>query len=597
MRTFRFPQAWTLVSALFIARGTVAAALFTIGSFCMADATEDSPPSATRKQSLSDPFNRILSRAIEAMDESYDGWHHRPDETVDSTTFTINYSASISPDGRRRLDRVLILQADKNNDRRISREEAIRFLEIQLGVRWVTDDFLRRDDGRVVDFASFLRCDNDQNDRLSKTEFVDTWWNSETAELDFEQFDTDGDGEITLAEFAQDDSPFLHDPRRRFHEADANHDEKLSEAELVTSVGRNRIHLIASNLRAFDDDGDGELSLPEYRVSMLANVNYPWEIRPKDEDRDRRISFEEFEFHPRDLFQLQKRYYFHRLDRDQDNYLDIDELDFEEYRLHALYRVSVDGEDSRKLYRHEDFPVVSSPSVSSDGRGILFDATPPEGAHQAQILWISSDGEDARDVCNGVMPSWSPGSQFACCRYEGGTSVWIMNMDGTPEKRIDDGWAAQWSPDGKSIAYTNDNSIRLYDVETETSRVLLAKAAHPYKYIFWNMAWAPDSRAIAFKGKLEGKDEIAICTIDQPNPLNRRFSTSSSFADDLAWSPDGERLLFNMKPQARGQALIFQLNVHTNDPPRVVPEISTARSWTGVAFSPNGKWVALTTPN
>ena len=58
-----------------------------------------------------------------------------------------------------------------------------------------------------------------------------------------------------------------------------------------------------------------------------------------------------------------------------------------------------------------------------------------------------------------------------------------------------------------------------------------------------------------------------------------------------------ERLLFNMIPQARGQSLIFQLNVHTNDPPRVVPEISIARSWTGVAFSPNGKWVALTTPN
>ncbi len=111
------------------------------------------PGAAKRRIEMPDPFDEVLERAVNALDESYEGWQRRPDETVDSTTFTINYSASISIDGRRRLDRVMILHADANRDRKVSRDEARRFLEIQLGIRWFTGDLLRHLDGRVVDFA------------------------------------------------------------------------------------------------------------------------------------------------------------------------------------------------------------------------------------------------------------------------------------------------------------------------------------------------------------------------------------------------------------------------------------------------------------
>ena len=49
------------------------------------------------------------------------------EETVDSTTFTINYIASLATDGRRRLDRVMILHVDPNRDRSVTREEALGF--------------------------------------------------------------------------------------------------------------------------------------------------------------------------------------------------------------------------------------------------------------------------------------------------------------------------------------------------------------------------------------------------------------------------------------------------------------------------------------
>lgn len=545
-----------------------------------------------------DPFLRILQRAIEAMDESYDGWQYRPEETVDSTIFTINYNASISPDGQRRLDRGLILHADSDQNRKISRDEAVQFLETQLGIRWITGDLLRTNDGGVVDFANFLRCDLNKDDVLTKSEFVDTWWNSDTDEQDFESFDLDGDGTVNLSEFAIPKGPYLRKPIQLFLQADSDANRLLSQQELQAAIRSPRKHLVASNVKAFDDDGNGQLSLAEFRVSMLANFNYPWEMRPKDIDRDGLLSYKEFKFHTRDLFQLQRRYYFHRLDRDGNKKLDPSEFDFEPYKLHTLYRVSVNGEHTEEIYRNEKFPVVSSPSISPDGSWVLFDASPPERSNLTQIMLMKTNGDDVRDVCKGQMPSWSgKGSRFVCCRYEQGASIWIMNTDGTAHKRIDDGWAAQWSPDGKTIAYTNDNSIRLYDVASGKIRTALAKGAHPYQYIYWNMSWSPDSRQLAFKGQAETHQEIGILAIGEPTRTRKRFSTNESMGEDLAWSPDGNRLLFNMYSPTHRRELIFQLDVEGTTKPRLVPEINTSMSWTSICFSPDGKWMILTSPN
>ena len=557
--------------------------------------TDDAPPNSDPN---SDPFQRILQRAIEAMDESYDGWQYRPEETVDSTTFAINYNASISTDGQRRLDRGLILHADADRNRKITRDEAIRFLETQLGIRWISGDRLRTPDGEVIDFANFLRCDTNKDDLLTKAEFVNTWWNSETVEQNFESFDTDKNGGVNLAEFAKQSGPYLRSPVDLFRKADTNGDNLLDRRELAAEIGSPRNHLIESNLKAFDDDRDQKLSLAEFRVSMLANFNYPWEMRPKDIDRDGLLSYGEFKFHTRDLFQLQRRYYFHRLDRDGSKTLDPSEFDYEQYKLHSLYRISVNGENSEEIYRNEDFPIVSSPSVSPDGGWILFDAASPDKSNLTQILMMKSNGDDVRDVCSGQMPSWSGnGSRFACCRYEQGASIWIMNTNGTAHKRIDDGWAAQWSPDGSTIAYTNDNSVRLYDVASGSIRTLLAKADHPYQYIYWNMCWSPDSRQIVFKGKTETHQEISILPVSGPREIRKRFSTNEPMGEDLAWSPDGERILFNMYSPTHRRDLIFQLDANESTAPRLVPEINTSMAWSSICFSPNGKWMVLASPN
>lgn len=229
----------------------------------------------SQRGSMPDPFEGLLEQAVIAMDEAYDGWDSNPDQTMNSTFFAINFAASLATDNRRRLDREIVSQADPDGDHMVTREEAKRFLEIQLGIRWTTGQRLRLGNGRVVNFARFLKLDTNADNVISKREFTENWWSPETDAKDFRAMNRDGDNEITLTEFAAADGPNIVDPIISFRKADTNFDARLDESELAEATSTyRRKNLVSSSLSGFDDDDDGKLSLDEYRLSMLGNYNY-----------------------------------------------------------------------------------------------------------------------------------------------------------------------------------------------------------------------------------------------------------------------------------------------------------------------------------
>ncbi len=542
------------------------------------------------RDDVPDPFLEIWDRAVAAMDRTYGDWNKHSDLSVESTEFAIDYLASIYPDSPRRLDSAVLMQADQNRDKWVSREESKRFLEIQLGIRWETDDLLRHGDGRVVDFDMFISLDANRDSKLSAEEV------KQAASSELAPLDQDSNDIISLAEYSHRSSPFLRDPIEQFRSADTNSDNRLDANELARSTPNNRSHLIGPNLAAFDENQDQQLSLTEYRVSMLGNFNYPWHIVQVDDNRDRRLSFDEFRFGDRGLFQLQRRFYFHRLDLDRDGVLSLSEFPFETVQIRALVRMSADGAEQRLIFSDDDYPICGSPDVSPDGRSILFDAGTMQSANQSVIRVMTIDGEDARDVCDGAMPTWSPdGSRFACSRYERVPSVWIMRPDGSVEKRIDDGWGAQWSPDGTSIAYTKDNSLQIYDVKNERTSVALAKGTHPYRYISGDLAWSPDSRRLVFKGKLnDAESEVAVVDV-ATGTLSQVFKTSQKIGDDFAWLPGGSEVLFPLFSKEYGRSLIYRIDLDSKDSPAIDSTIGDSRQWTSVCVGPLGKWLILAT--
>lgn len=542
-----------------------------------------------RRGPLPDPFDGLLEEAVAALDESYNGWERRPTGKIPTQTFLANFLTSLAPDGHIGVSSSLRAQADPNRDGQVSREEARAFLEMQLGIRAPDGSPLREANGRVVNWKRFYWLDADSSGSISREEFLAK--GGANAVKAFAAGDRNGDAEITWEEYCHPEWTTGHeDPVLRFREADTNFDGLLDFAELdagLTGGTAYRKPLALVCMTAFDFDGDGKLSLDEYRISMLGNWIGNWTGFRPDKNRDQAITFDEF-LHEPSSFLLLQRLYFHYLDRDGDGRLVKTEYPYEENPPQTLYRLAADGSRMDLLFRDPQYPNAGSPEVSPDGQWIAFDLYP-----EGKILLMPAAGGPVRELCQGLMPSWSADSQWLT--YSWNSSIWIVSADGSNAQPLTQGWGAQWSPDGKTIAYTDNGGLWAYDVQTRQSREVLPRQLHPYLMLYYGMTWSPDSRRVALKAtKQVGSDIISVNMTGGPPDLVVHFSTEQNLSHDLSWSTDGRQLIFSHYAPEHKRNLLHQLDLESGDGPTLFPGVNPALTYLNTSFSRDGSWIVLT---
>jgi TolB protein len=215
-----------------------------------------------------------------------------------------------------------------------------------------------------------------------------------------------------------------------------------------------------------------------------------------------------------------------------------------------LFAMQADGTNVRRVVSLPEYPSVCSPEISPDGSKVAVDAwRSGEPSTAAHVLIVHLADDRVEDLGIGCMPSWSAdGAAIAYCQY--GKGVFIKTLDGKSDECLDPaGWAIQWSPDGKKLAYVKGGNFVIYDRASGERFEVFPEGESPYRAIYHNPTWSPDSKQLCFIGARDGRLELAIVAARKLMTTDFQvLRTADDLNPDLAWRPKVDEVLAVQKP-------------------------------------------------
>jgi TolB protein len=203
-----------------------------------------------------------------------------------------------------------------------------------------------------------------------------------------------------------------------------------------------------------------------------------------------------------------------------------------------VWAIDADGTDLTRL-THSTWPEFD-PSWSPDGTQIAFRS---ERSGEPEIWLMNPDGTGQRRLTAGLSPAWSPdGSLIA---FSGMKGLSVIRPDGTGRRVLADtegGEYPSWSPDGSRIAFNSNltGDHVMYIARADGSKVVdLSRVGEG-----WQVDWSPDGRSILFTSHRDHPDNYTDIYVMRPDGSGVRRLTHR-VGQTSAWWPDGRHLVFS----------------------------------------------------
>lgn len=208
------------------------------------------------------------------------------------------------------------------------------------------------------------------------------------------------------------------------------------------------------------------------------------------------------------------------------------------------------GDQNWARTRWEDVPAarLTNPHLSPTGKRALFE-------YRGEIFTVPADKGSWRAITetSGVAdryPVWSPdGKQIAWFNDDGGEyGLVISDQEGRNQRRIAIPgntfyYRPDWSPDGKKIAFTDtDFRVRIVDLATGDVRDVDGEEyADPRRTI--DPVWSPDSRYVAYTKRLDNLFR-AVMVYDTRDGSVHQLTDGMADALTPVWDASGKYLYF-----------------------------------------------------
>ena len=216
----------------------------------------------------------------------------------------------------------------------------------------------------------------------------------------------------------------------------------------------------------------------------------------------------------------------------------------------GIYSVGADGTGLRPLAEAPEDLRYDSPAWSRSGRWVAFSSPPCDDCPElVYLIDLARGGKVTRlpgTVPDASRPSWGPADR--ALTFVGGpsNSVFTISRQGTGRRRLTNGRIAHdqsvWSPDGRRIAYTNQQPNGRWDIFVMRSDGSRKRSLTATSTSEQQPAWSPDGRSIAFARQIRGK--FAIFVIPADGGRARRLTPLAVNSQQPAWSPDGRQIAY-----------------------------------------------------
>lgn len=239
----------------------------------------------------------------------------------------------------------------------------------------------------------------------------------------------------------------------------------------------------------------------------------------------------------------------------------------------------------------KDMRELGAPKWASDGKSLVFHGDRfAAGSTETVLLRINLKTNTLAEIGAGSSPS-PDGEKIIFSRR--GSGIMQANSDGTDEEQLDEnGGAAEYSPDGKYVAWGTESNIIVMDRSTGQQRqILTPQQSAQIRLVSANVSWSPDSQAVAFLATRSESDEQMLVVADIDSSDSFKVLFTGDIQPDLTWHPDSQRIVFaSAEPDSRR---LYIINRHNDTVPHLLQGAPVDYRIYDCHFSPDGTQIAF----